>query len=207
MPGAARRASCDGLTLKIPDRRASLTVGGGFAPVAVHDATPGTRHLRAEVSLPMPKPTHGERHVDSRMLYSRGCPSGVIRMQEASLLIVFAFGLWLFAVGVFMALRPERSLQLLGMMAATQRINLTEQSLRILAGAALVIRSGSSKLPDFFEMGGWFMIVSSVVLVVMPLRWHRNYAIWWSRKLSATAVRALAPLPIVAGPGLVYAAL
>lgn len=128
-------------------------------------------------------------------------------MQEASLLIVFAFGLWLLGVGVFMALRPERSLQLLGMMAATQRINLTEQSLRILAGAALVIRSGSSKLPDFFEIGGWFMIVSSVVLVVMPLRWHRNYAIWWSRNLSATAVRALAPLPIVAGPGLVYAAL
>ena len=73
-------------------------------------------------------------------------------MQIVALIIVAASGAWLAAVSVLMALRPRTSLQLLEKMASNLaasnwRLNLTEQGLRIVAGAALIVRSPLSKLP------------------------------------------------------------
>lgn len=105
-----------------------------------------------------------------------------------------------------MAIRPRRFLHLLSFTASTWRINVTEQGLRLLAGVALIIRAEASSLPWLFEVGGWFVVASSLILLMMPLRWHAAYAIWWSRKLHPWAVRAIAPLSAAFGMGLVYAA-
>lgn len=128
-------------------------------------------------------------------------------MQTAAFLIVAASGLWLVSIALLMAVRPRRFLDLLSLTASSWRVNITEQGLRLLAGLALIVRAGSSKVPGLFEVGGWFIVASSIVLLVMPLRWHAAYAIWWSLKLRPWAVRATAPLSAASGIGLVYAAL
>ena len=128
-------------------------------------------------------------------------------METIALLVVAAPGLWLVATALLMAFRPRRFLHLLSLTASSRRINNIEQGLRLLAGLALVIRAGASKLPALFEVGGWFIFTSSVILLVLPLRWHAAYAIWWSLKLKPWAVRAIAPPSAGFGIGLVYAAL
>lgn len=128
-------------------------------------------------------------------------------MDNVALAIIIASGLWLIAVAHLMAFQPRRFLHLLGLTASSWRINITEQGLRLIAGLALIVRADAAKLPTLFYVGGWFVVASSVALLIIPLRWHAEYAIWWSRKLTFRSVRAIAPLSAAFGVGLIYAAL
>ena len=128
-------------------------------------------------------------------------------MGEAALLGVAALSAWLCAAGAIRTLQPARALDLLRLTASTRLLNTLEQGLRLLAGAALVVRAPWSKLPQSFEVAGWFIVLSSVVLLVLPLRWHSAYAIWWSKRLSSAAVRTIGPLSCAAGIAILYAAI
>jgi len=127
--------------------------------------------------------------------------------QTIALILVILSGFWLYWVAWQMAVRPSVCLHWLGLMASTWRINLTELGLRALAGLAFVVRSGASKAPQFFELFGWFLFASAIVLVLVPRRWHAGYAVFWSRSLSARTVRLFA-LPTAAfASALIYCAL
>ena len=133
-------------------------------------------------------------------------------MQSAALIIVIAAGLWLAGVGALMAFRPRYCLELFERMtanleASNWRLNITEQGLRIVAGAALVVRAPASKLPMAFEVAGWILVASSVLILVVPVRWHGAYGRWWVGRIAPLAVRVLSPVPVLAGAGLIYAAL
>jgi hypothetical protein len=123
------------------------------------------------------------------------------------LLFVVAAGLWLIGVDGFMALRPQSALRMLSLTASSRMVNNVEQGLRFLAGLNLVLRSPASKLPQALEGAGWFVILSSLLLLVLPLRWHSAYPLWWERRLSPLAVRAIATASALSGLGFIYAAL
>lgn len=131
-------------------------------------------------------------------------------MQTVALIIVIASGLWLVAVSFLMALRPGYALELFEKMAASLgasnwRLNLTEQGLRIVAGAGLIVRSPLSKLPLAFEVAGGCIVISSVLILVLPIRVHASYGHWCLRWLSPLVIRVLSPVPAVVGPGIVWA--
>jgi hypothetical protein len=127
-------------------------------------------------------------------------------MNRVGLIGSAAAGLWLIAAGAFMAFWPDRALHVLSLTASTRAVNNVEQGLRLLAGVALLLRAPASKLPQLFEIAGWFIVLSSLILLVLPLRWHSAYACWWADRLAPLAVRAVAPLSTLAGVGLIYAA-
>lgn len=127
-------------------------------------------------------------------------------MQVLALIVLIAAASWLAAIGVLMAARPERALRILSLTGSTQRINLTELGLRMAAGIALIVRSDVSRYPGAFALCGWFVVGSSLVLMMIPRRWHAGYARWWVRHLPLWSVRAIAPFSLLAGAGLVYAA-
>lgn len=128
-------------------------------------------------------------------------------MDVAALIILIAAAIWLIVAGGLMALRPQRALDILSLTASSHRVNLTEQGLRMLGGIALVVGAASSKLPALFEIFGWFIVFSSAALMLIPLRLHAGYAIWWAERLPHWAVRTVAPFSIIAGIGLIYAAI
>lgn len=128
-------------------------------------------------------------------------------MQFVALMLVMLSSAWLVFVAWLMWNRPADCLHWLSLMASTWQINVSELGLRGLAGVALVVRSGSSKAPDLFELGGWFVVVSSVVLLLIPRQWHAAYAVWWSKKFSANHVRILSPFSALFGLSLAYLAL
>jgi hypothetical protein len=127
-------------------------------------------------------------------------------MEQLGLIGSVAAGLWLIGTGAFMAFRPERALHVLSLTASSRTINNVEQGLRLAAGVALILRAPASKLPQAFEVAGWFIVLSSLVLLVLPLRWHAAYACWWAGRIAPAAVRAIAPLSALAGLGLIYVA-
>lgn len=133
-------------------------------------------------------------------------------MQTAALVIVVAAGTWLAGVGVLMVVRSAYCLRVFERMtanleASNWRQNVIEQGLRILAGAALVVRAPASKLPIGLEIAGWLLVVSSVLILVAPLRWHGAYGRWWVDRIKPWLIRLLSPLPMLAGAGLIYAAI
>ena len=138
-------------------------------------------------------------------------PTAEYLVQTASLIIVIASGLWLAAVSFLMALRSSYCLQQFEKMtsslgASNWQLQLTEQGLRIVAGAALIVRSPSSKLPMAFEVAGWCLVITSAVILALPIRFHASYGRWCTRWLNPLAIRVLSPLPAIVGAGIVYAA-
>ncbi len=127
--------------------------------------------------------------------------------QAVAIVILSVSGLWLIAVGAMMAVRPERCLHILSLTASTHQINLTEQGFRMIAGMAMVVRADLSRLPVLFEIGGFFIVISSLLLMVIPLRWHAGYAIWWAKRFPLWSVRVVAPLSICSGIALIYCAI
>lgn len=132
-------------------------------------------------------------------------------MQTLALILVTASGLWLVAVSLLMAIRPSYCLQLVEKMASSLtasnwRLQLTEQGLRIVAGAALIVRSPLSKLPLAFEVAGWCLVISSLSILVLPIRCHASYGQWCLRWLTPMVLRVLSPIPAIVGAGIVYAA-
>lgn len=123
-------------------------------------------------------------------------------MQAAALIVIYAFALWLAAAGVAGLLRPAMARGWIGRFATSHRINLAEQAWRGLAGAALIVRAPLSASPSVFAAAGWVLVVSAVLLVVVPLRWHGAYAQWWSHNLPLPAVRVAGLLAIIAAVGL-----
>ena len=111
-----------------------------------------------------------------------------------------------------MLLRPRYCLHLLGKMSANLqrsnwRLQFTEQGLRVMAGVALIVRAPASKLPLAFEIAGWLLVASSVLVMVAPIRWHGVYGTWWAERLNPFVIRALSPVPAMLGTGMIYAAI
>jgi len=115
-------------------------------------------------------------------------------------------------VALLMAFRPAYSLELMDRMRASLersgwRLQFTEQGLRVLAGVALIVRAPASKLPLLFEVAGWMLVVTSLLIMAAPIRWHGAYGRLLLKWLTPRMLRVLSPVPAAAGVGLIYAAL
>lgn len=128
-------------------------------------------------------------------------------LAAAALAIVLAAAAWLVLVGAVCAARPDLALAQLGRMGGGLAIQIGEHALRGAAGAALILRADHSKVPEIFTIGGWFVLLSSLTILILPRTWHHAYARYWAQKLPPIAVRIMA-IPTFAGAGwLAYAAL
>ena len=110
-------------------------------------------------------------------------------MQSAAVIVICAFALWVAAGSAVAIFRPAKARGWIARFATSHGINIAEQAWRGLAGAALVVRAPEALWPEAFRIAGWVLIASSAVLLIVPLRWHAGYAVWWSLNLPLAAVR------------------
>src|SRR5262245_36952597 len=93
-------------------------------------------------------------------------------MSLAAAVVVVAFGLILIAfTGVAFA-RPAIAGRFLTRFASSARTHYAEQVVRLLVGAALVVRSPAMWQSTMFLLFGWGIVVSSAVLICIPWQWH-----------------------------------
>ena len=110
-------------------------------------------------------------------------------IAAAALAALLAAAGWLAFVGVVCLLRADFARAALSRMGSTWPIHLGEHALRALFGMALVLRADASKAPGLFIAGGWFVIATSVLIVLAPRRWHHAFALWWADRIPGQAWR------------------
>ena len=120
-------------------------------------------------------------------------------MEFFSKLIVGAFGLWMMGVSVMILLRPTMMLGALRKMASTNLINYTELVLRLLVGIGVVGLAPFTPYTNFLQLCGGFLMVTAIILMLIPRRWHHAYAVWWAEKLKPWQVQLATPLSFALG--------
>ena len=90
--------------------------------------------------------------------------------------VVVASGLWLVGFSVAIFVTPAHAERLLRSFASSARAHFTEQILRLLAGMAIILFAPLMRFPDLFRVFGWVLIVTTAGLLLIPWRWHRQFA-------------------------------
>ncbi len=68
----------------------------------------------------------------------------------------------------------------------------------------MVLAAAGSRYPLAVMVIGGFLIVSAVILLVLPRRWHAAYSTYWASRIPVPAVRLIAPLSWVMGGALIW---
>ena len=118
---------------------------------------------------------------------------------EFASVVFFILGVFLLLTGIVMVSDPKRMLTVLTRMGSTVRIHFTELSFRFLAGLALYASAGQTLYLRGFQIAGIFLMVTSLMIMCVPPKFHNAYAVWWANRIPPTAVRFLGFLPIVIG--------
>jgi len=95
-------------------------------------------------------------------------------MSVAAAGVVVAFGLALIAFPGVAFAKPTIAERFLTAFASSARTHYVEQVVRLLVGAALVVRSPNMWQPKMFCLVGWAIGVSSAVLLCVPWQWHHR---------------------------------
>jgi hypothetical protein len=122
----------------------------------------------------------------------------------ASQWLVIVVGLWLIGLGGFMLIQPRQALRALGQLGGSPTIHIGEMAMRIIAGIAMVFAAAASRFPVAVSAIGSFLIVSALVLLLLPRRWHAAYSTWWSGRIPVAVVRLIAPMSWAMGWALIW---
>lgn len=93
-----------------------------------------------------------------------------------ALTIVLAVATYLVALFALSVFAPERAVRFLGGFAADARAHYSEMALRLLAGGGFVAYAPFMLLSPLFLAFGWILLLTTVVLLVLPWRWHQRFA-------------------------------
>jgi hypothetical protein len=117
-------------------------------------------------------------------------------LNLAAGMTVAAFALFLIALAALCVFQRPRAERFLSKFASSAKAHFTEQILRMVAGVALILFSASMWFSAVFWLFGWLLVITSIGLLVLPWRWHREYASWavpWVlRRIWLMAIGALA---------------
>ncbi len=121
--------------------------------------------------------------------------------------LVILFGVFLILVGLLMLFAPKKARKTLKKAGSSNFINYAEITIRMIPAAGLVLYSDFSKFPAFFKLLGWFMLVTSLVLYIVPRRMHHNYALKSAEILKPVYIQLISPFSMLFGSFLIYAVL
>ena len=89
--------------------------------------------------------------------------------------ILVAFGLFLVGLTIVVFAKPAVAERFFMSFASSARAHYTEQVIRLLIGASLVLRSTAMWQPKVFWFVGWAIVLSSLVLILSPWQWHQRF--------------------------------
>jgi hypothetical protein len=95
-------------------------------------------------------------------------------MEILSGVVVVAFGVFLIGLAVLIVVTPRLAERFIRSFASSAQAHYTEQTLRLIAGGAMVIFAPSMWHTDLFRVFGWLIVLSTVVLLLVPWRWHHE---------------------------------
>jgi hypothetical protein len=103
-----------------------------------------------------------------------------------------------------MLFTPKKARVLLRKAGSTLMINYTEISLRLIPAIAIILYAGYSRFPIAFEVLGWFMVLTSLVLYVIPRKVYHNFSMKITDRLLPINWQLLPPLSFLFGSFIIY---
>ena len=104
--------------------------------------------------------------------------SGVRRLMIeflAQATVVLA-AVYLIGLAVASIFAPARATGFLNAFAGSARAHYTEISIRLIVGAALVVAGPGMLYGQVFYLFGWIIVATSIMLLLLPWRWHHRFA-------------------------------
>jgi hypothetical protein len=125
-------------------------------------------------------------------------------MEVLAKYIVIFFGFFLIGVGFLILLTPSRAREIIKKAGSTPLINYAELTIRMIPAAGLILYADLCKFPEFFKLLGWFMLATSVILLMAPRKYHHGYALWCAKLLTPGHIRLVFPFSFLFGGFLLY---
>jgi len=118
---------------------------------------------------------------------------------------VISFGIFLIFVGFLMLFAPNNARRILRRAGSTNLINYVEITIRMIPATGLILYSDLSKFPEVFKIVGWFMLITSLVLYVVPRRIHHSYSLKSADIIKPIYFQLISPFSFLFGATLIYA--
>ena len=114
------------------------------------------------------------------------------------------FGLFFIFAGFLMLFQPQKVRSILRKAGSTSFINYAELSIRMIPGIAFIIYAENSKFPIAFELIGWFILISSLILMIIPRKLHHQFSTSSADLIKPLYFQLIAPLSLSIGCVLIY---
>lgn len=125
-------------------------------------------------------------------------------LLEIAKWVVILFGLFIITVAFVMLVNPKNARATLRKAGSTNFINYAEITVRLIPAIAMIVHSDFSKYPEAFNIFGWIMIITSLVLYVVPRALHHNFAMKSADLLKPIYVQWISPFAFLLGGLIMY---
>jgi len=98
-------------------------------------------------------------------------------MNLVACVVITGFAIFLFALTAMVFTKPALAERFFRGFASSARTHIAEQTLRLLVGVALVVRSPEMWRSGLFFIVGWALVGSAAALLILPWRWHHQLGI------------------------------
>lgn len=125
-------------------------------------------------------------------------------MTTAAKWILFLFGIYIILAGFIMLFKPVKAREILRKAGSTNLINYAEISVRMLVSAAFIVYSEHAKCPDIFYITGWFMLITSFILYLIPRKMHHSFSLKSAEILKPVYFQIISPFAFAIGLFILY---
>ena len=118
--------------------------------------------------------------------------------------VVIFFGVFIIVIGFVMLINPTKARNTLRKAGSTNFINYAEITLRLIPAIALIVSSESSKFPLAFQVFGWIMLITSLILYVVPRKTHHKFSMKSADILKPFYFQLISPFAFLFGGLILY---
>lgn len=113
--------------------------------------------------------------------------------------IILLFGLFLVYSGFLMFFKSEKVREIIAKAGSSFFINYAELISRLLIGVCFIISSKEVVYELYFKIFGYFLIGSAILLMLVPIKTHHNFAKNAAEKLKPIYLKMCTPFSILFG--------
>jgi len=92
--------------------------------------------------------------------------------------ITTVFGIYLTSLFAIAFVKKKSVVNYLSSFASSAKAHYSEQIIRLTAGIGLVVYSSEMIFSELFKIFGWTLIITSLVLLTIPWKWHHKFGQW-----------------------------
>lgn len=90
--------------------------------------------------------------------------------------LVLLAGVFLACLGVACLVAPAQARRVLLGFSSSLALHYLELAIRLVVGGALLVVAPTMAFPRVFTAAGAVLVITTLVLVLVPWRWHRHFA-------------------------------